>query len=75
MFDDSSNILTPIKPTVKLLHRVRHLVCFSHHSFRWTCLPVFLSHLELFIDHLTLSRFVLLCRLPPGWIISDKLFG
>lgn len=75
IFDDSSNILTPIKPTVKLLHRVRHLVCFSHHSFGWSCLPVFLSHLELFINHLTLSCFLLLCQLPPGWIISDKLFG
>lgn len=71
MFDDSlMNTLPPITPTVKLLHIVRHHVCFSYRSLRWTCLPaVFFLHLELFIPHLTLYLTWLLNSLSaPSWL-------
>lgn len=52
--------LPPITPTVKLLHRVRHLLCFSCRSLRWTCLPaVILIHLELFTARLTLLAYLI----------------
>lgn len=56
MFDGSLMTTFPsITPTVELLHKVGHLVCFSYHSLRSTCLPaLFPSHLELFIAYLTL---------------------
>ena len=72
-----SCLMTTITPTVRLLHTVRHLVCFSYLPFRWISLPAFsLSHLHSSLTWpFTLLDFSILCQLPPGEIISHKCFA
>lgn len=76
MHDDSlMTSLPPITPTVKLLHRLRHLVCSSYRFLWWVCLPgIFLSHFELFITHLILYLYWI-PLFPVTTPLSQKLLS